>query len=118
MSISINVVVLCVVIMNSSCQGTKKLNPRKMAVPGANFAGKGVGSKGLNKIIHSHTFQFSMHCHLCNFYINYNHTILIYRFITRRGLNWFSKSTLLVLVVNICETAMLLVSQLHDFCYI
>ena len=35
------------VIRNSSCQGTKKLNPWKMAVPGANFAGKRVGSKGL-----------------------------------------------------------------------
>ena len=39
------------VIRNSSCQGTKKLNPRKMAVPGANFAGKRVGSKGLRHLL-------------------------------------------------------------------
>ena len=39
------------VIRNSSCQGTKKLNPLKMAVPGANFGGNRVGSKELIHII-------------------------------------------------------------------
>ena len=49
------------VIRNSSCQGTKKLNPRKMAVPGANFAGKRVGSKGLKRLRRCRcTPQYSM----------------------------------------------------------
>ena len=36
------------VIRNYSCQGTNKLNPWKMAVPGAHFGGKRMGSNGLN----------------------------------------------------------------------
>ena len=47
------------VIRNSSCQGTKKLNPWKMAVPGANFAGKHVGSKGLREWSIESTMQFT-----------------------------------------------------------
>ena len=46
------------VIRNSSCHGTKKLNPWKMAVPGANFAGKRVGSKGLIYDISLSSFRF------------------------------------------------------------
>ena len=36
--------VITIVIRNSSCPGTNNRNFRKMAVPGANFAGKCVGS--------------------------------------------------------------------------
>ena len=58
------------VIRNSLCQRTQKWSPGKMAVPGANFGGKRVGSNGLNIVIGT-LIKLFIHC----FYVESGHLV-------------------------------------------